>query len=299
MREYTITENDGGQRLDKYLSKLMPKLPKSMLYKGLRKNCVRVNGKHQKDGAYFVKTGDLVTLYFVDEFFDKTRKFEYVKPKFRVVYEDENLVIADKPVGLLSHSDDEGGGVTLIDMIKSYLYDKGEYVPENENTFSPSLCNRLDRNTGGLVIAAKNAPALREVNASIRNRCIKKFYTAVISGELPDCGHLEDKLRRNGKVTAVSNEGKNASLDYRVISRKDGCALVSIELHTGRTHQIRTQFAAIGCPLCGDTKYGGNGKRFRQALYSTKLILDFGNDSILSYLNGKTICIKAPFENEF
>lgn len=299
MREFTVTENDGGQRLDKYLSKLMPKLPKSMMYKGLRKNCVRINGKHQKDGACFVKEGDLVTLYFADEFFGKKREFEYVKPKFKVVYEDENLIIADKPVGLLSHSDDKGVGVTLIDMIRSYLYDKGEYVPENENTFSPSLCNRLDRNTGGLMIAAKNALALREVNESIRNRRIKKFYTAAISGALPDSGHLEDKLQRSGKVTVVSNEGKNASLDYKVISRKDGCALVSIELHTGRTHQIRTQFASIGCPLCGDTKYGGRGKKFRQALYSTKLILNFGNDSILSYLNGKTIRIKAPFENEF
>lgn len=299
MREFTVAENDGGQRLDKFITKLMPKLPKSMLYKGLRKNCVRLNGKHQKDGAVYVSSGDTVTLYFADEFFVTDKSFKYVKPVFEVAYEDENILVVNKPVGILSHADENGAGDTLIDMIKSYLLDNGEYNPEKEQTFSPALCNRLDRNTGGLVIAAKNARALRDVNDSIKNRNIKKFYTAVIEGNLPDTGHLEGKLERQGKVTRVSDTGKTASLDYWVMARKEGYSLVKIELHTGRTHQIRTQFASIGCPLAGDTKYGGKGKHFRQALYSTRLILNFSDDSSLSYLNGKEIEIKAPFEDGF
>lgn len=299
MREFTVTENDGGQRLDKYLTKLMPKLPKSMMYKGLRKNCVRINGKHQKDGAVYVIAGDVITLYFPDEFFEEKRDFKYVKPNFSVVYEDDNLIIVDKPVGVLSHADDKGRGDTLIDMIKSYLYDKGEYLPQNENTFSPALCNRLDRNTGGLVIAAKNATSLRDVNESIRNRLIKKYYTAVVTGDVPDYGHLENKLVREGKITSVSKTGKSASLDYKVISRIKGYALVSINLHTGRTHQIRAQFSEIGCPLAGDTKYGGKGAMFRQSLYSTRLVLNFDKNSSLAYLNGRVIEIKAPFESEF
>ncbi|MBR0360071.1 MAG: RNA pseudouridine synthase, partial [Clostridia bacterium] len=173
------------------------------------------------------------------------------------------------------------------------------YSPENEQTFKPALCNRLDRNTGGLVIAAKNARALREVNESIKMRRMRKFYTAIVTGKLEASGHLENKLLREDKVTKVSDDGKVASLDYRVVSRKNGLNLVEIELHTGRTHQIRTQFAGIGCPLAGDTKYGGGGQKFRQALYSTKLILDFGDDSSLSYLNEKVIEIKSPLESEF
>lgn len=299
MREFTVAENDGGQRLDKFITKLMPKLPKSMLYKGLRKKCVRLNGKHEKDGAVFVSSGDVVTLYFADEFFETDKSFKYVKPAFKVAYEDENILVIDKPVGVLCHSDENGRGETLVDMVKSYLSDSGEYNPENEQTFSPALCNRLDRNTGGLVIAAKNAKTLREVNENIKNRNIKKFYVAVVDGDLPDTGHLENNLTRSGKITKISDAGKSASLDYRVLARKNGRSLVSIELHTGRTHQIRTQFADIGCPLLGDTKYGGNGGEFRQALYSTKLLLNFDDNSSLSYLKGKEIEITAPFAGEF
>lgn len=290
MREVTVGINDGGQRLDKFISKLMPSLPKSMLYKGLRKNCVRLNGKHTKDGASFVSAGDVFTLYFNDEFFVRDAHFKYVKPKFTVEYEDENILVINKPVGLLSHSDENGNGVSLVDMVKSYLYDKGEYSPDTEQTFSPALCNRLDRNTGGLVIAAKNAMALREVNASIKRRKIRKFYTATVVGTPPSSGHLESKLERTDKITRVSDTGKSASLDYRVMSHNDGVSVVEIELHTGRTHQIRAQFSEFGYPLVGDTKYGG-GNGFCQKLYSTKLIFGFDKSSPLSYLDGRSVTI--------
>ncbi len=296
MRQFTVGENDGGQRLDKFLTKLMPDLPQSMLYKGLRKKCVRINGRHIKDGACFVSTGDVLMLYFADEFFGKSTTFRYTKPRFEVVYEDENIIVMNKPVGLLCHSDEHGKGETLVDMLKSYLFDKGEYNPDTEQTFSPSLCNRLDRNTGGLVIGAKNAKALRTVNDAIKNRHIRKFYTALVSGRPPKSGHLSGYLARKDKLTAVSDTGKAASLDYTVVAYKDDTALVEIELHTGRTHQIRAQFSDYGYPLVGDTKYGGTGEKFRQALYSTRLILHFDAGSPLAYLDGEELCIKSPLE---
>ncbi len=291
MREFIIGENDGGQRLDKFIAKLMPDMPKSMLYKGLRKKCVKLNGKHIKDGACFVSAGDVLVLYYRDEFFSKDNGFKHVKPDFDVVYEDKNLLIVNKPVGVLCHSDENGKGETLVDMVKTYLCNSGEYNPETEQTFSPALCNRLDRNTGGLVIAAKNAYALRETNKSIKNRKIRKFYSALVCGRPPEEGHLECCLERDGKVTRVADTGKTASLDYRVLEYKDDCAIVEIELHTGRTHQIRAQFADFGYPLFGDTKYGGKGDMYRQALCCKRLILGFDKGSELAYLNGKEICI--------
>ena len=176
MKSFKINKNDANQRLDKYISKLMPNLPKSMLYKGLRKNNVRINGKHYHDGSVILKEGDDVALYFQDEFFEKPDRCLKSLPKPDIVYEDDNLIVTDKPHGVPSHPDDKGTTDTLIDRILFYLYEKGEYNPENENTFAPALCNRLDRNTSGLVIAAKNADTLRIINEKIKNREIEKHY---------------------------------------------------------------------------------------------------------------------------
>ena len=299
MREFLINANDGGQRLDKFIQKLMPGLPKSLMYKGFRKNCVRLNGKHIKDGSNFINEGDCVSLYFNDKFFKNETDFEYVKPSLDIVYEDKNILIIDKKVGVLSHTDEKGSRYTLINIVKSYLYDCGEYNPQEEQTFKPALCNRLDRNTGGLVIAAKNASALREMNEGIRNRYVRKFYTAIVEGYTPKKGHIEGKLSRVDKLTTVTDNGKTASLDYSVKEQKDGYSLLLIELHTGRTHQIRSQFAQLGFPLAGDTKYGGHGEKYRQALYSTKIIFEFPKESKLYYLNNKEISVVAPFEESF
>lgn len=305
MKELHINENDGGQRLDRFLSKLMPRMPKSMLYKGMRKNCVRLNGKHIKDGSVFISEGDVLTLYFKDEFFEKRDTgFKYVKPELDIAYEDENILVVNKAVGVLVHADDRGtAAATLIDMIKSYLAENGEYDPGDENSFTPALCNRLDRNTGGLLIAAKNAPALREMNEHIRSREVRKFYLAVVEGYPPEEGELRGYTERSGKVTTVSGKSSDKSreawLKYWVKAKKNGYSLVEIELHTGRTHQIRAQFSAAGYPLAGDTKYGARGGGFRQALWSVRLVFDIGVDGRLGYLDGRSIEVKAPFEKDF
>ncbi len=304
MRTVTINRNDAGQRLDKLLVKLMPSLPKGLLYKSIRKNCVRVNGKHVKDGAYMLNIGDTLELYFKEEFFES--KKTAVPSNFGeldIVYEDENIIVVNKPAGLVVHAD-EGSGDTLIDRIKGYLYKKGEYNPKAENSFAPALCSRLDRNTSGLITAAKNAPALRELNERIRNHEIRKFYRCIAEGEIPvKRGTLSGYLERGDKRVTVahgmSENAKRVRLSYKVIKIKDGLSFVEIELLTGRTHQIRAQMADFGYPLLGDVKYGGHrvpGQMY-QALACVRLTFDFKTDGgILEYLNGKTIEISDPEE---
>lgn len=304
MREFIINENDAGQRIDKFIAKLMPRLPKSMLYKGLRKNCVKLNGRHVKDGSVFISESDRLQLYFKDEFFEPEKEFKYTKPKLDIVYEDENILVINKAVGIVVHSDARNTGNTLIDMVQSYLFEKNEYDPAGEHTFKPALCNRLDRNTGGLVIAAKNARALREMNEKLQGREVRKFYMAVVEGYPEKEGHLEGYTSRKNNVTTVSKnslpDSKAVSLDYRVIAAKDGCSLVEIELHTGRTHQIRAQFSGAGYPLAGDTKYGGHGSMFRQSLWSVRIQFAFRDANCsIGYLNGKTIETEAPFKKAF
>lgn len=299
MKEFTVTENDSGQRLDKFITKLMPRLPQSMMYKGFRKNCVKLNGKHAKNGAVFVEKGDTVALYFKDEFFETNREFKYTPYKLDIVYEDDNILVINKAPGILSHSDEHGCGLTVIDMVQSYLYDNGEYNPQTSQTFKPALCNRLDRNTGGLIIAAKNSLALREINSNIKRRNIQKFYTAVVEGNPPDDGRLTGFLTRENKVTKVSDNGKSAELIFSVKKRKNRFSLVEIELLSGRTHQIRAQFADIGTPLAGDKKYGGKSADFKYSLYSTKLVFHFDSDGPLAYLDGMTLKVSVPFEKFF
>lgn len=300
MREFTVNENDADQRLDKFIIKLMPKLPKSMMYRGFRKKCVKLNGKHIKEGSVYVKKGDKLQLYFKDEFFERQTQFKYIKPNIDIVYEDDNILVINKAVGVVVHSDEKNSGNTLVDMVQSYLFKKGEYNPDEEQTFKPALCNRLDRNTGGLIIAAKNADALRAMNERIRNREVHKYYMAIVEGYPEKEGHLEGYTVRKDKVTDVSDipisGGVKVSLDYKVIKQNNGYSLTEIVLHTGRTHQIRSQFAHIGFPLAGDTKYGGHGAMYRQALWSVKIVFEFKDTNfVLGYLNGKEISIEAPF----
>lgn len=304
MREITVTENDAGQRLDKFLAKFMPALPKGMLYKGLRKNFVRINGKHAKDGSVFLKNGDVLTLYWSDEFFTKKSTFIPIKNALDTVYEDENILLINKKRGTVVHADDKGTENTLIDEIKSYLFEKGEYNPETEHSFSPSLCNRLDRNTSGIIIAAKNAESLRILNEKIRRREIRKLYECVVEGELHGTKTLNAYITRHEKRVSVSDtpsaDAKTASLTYTVLAADKKHSLCSVELHTGRTHQIRAMLAHIGHPLEGDVKYGGSKVCGYSGLISRRLVFDFRSDAgILNYLTGKEFSVSSDFTKMF
>jgi len=296
MKEIEINGNDSGQRLDKFLTKYMPNLPGSMLYKGLRKNCVRINGKHEKNPSTILKNGDVLSLYFKDEFFEKALDFSPVKYNFDIAYEDDNILVINKAPGISVHSEDKSNAVTLIDMVKSYLYEKKEYLPENEHSFSPAFCSRLDKNTGGLITCAKNSVSLRELNEQIRLHNVKKYYTCIAEGKFEKKHDiLKDFLTRGNKSVTVSATGdKEIITEYEVIKEFEQHSLVKITLHTGRTHQIRAHLAYYGHPLAGDKKYGSViPVKFRyQALYCTGLTFDFDkNVSTLKYLTGKSISI--------
>lgn len=304
MREITVNKNDADKRLDKVLAKLMPNLSKNLLYKSLRKNCVKVNGKHIKDGAFKLSEGDILTLYFEDSLFEKPSyytDFMTISPKLNIVYEDENLLLINKPQGVLVHEDDRQNPENLLSHIKSYLYKKGEYSPDNENTFAPSLANRIDRGTGGIVIAAKNAESLRILNEKIKNREVKKFYLCLAEGILDEKeGEINGYILRDekSKKTAFFNSpvplSKKTLTAYRVLEEYQGWSMLEIELKTGRTHQIRASLSHIGHPLLGDRKYASPDavRRFGYsypALFAYKLEFDFKEDAgILEYLNGKS-----------
>lgn len=308
MREITVGRNDANQRLDKFLTKLMPKLPKSMLYKSLRKNCVRLNGKHIKDGAFMLSQRDRLSLYFADEFFEKpsySTDFMRITPKLDIVYEDENILLVNKPQGILVHEDIRQNPENLLSHIKSYLYKKGEYAPDSENTFAPALANRIDRGTGGIVIAAKNADSLRILNEKLKNHEIRKKYLCLAFGHLEEKegeirgSLLRDELTRKSEFSEDADDGaKTALTKYRVLEELPEYSLLEITLETGRTHQIRASLAYIGHPILGDRKYAPKEliKRFKfssQALWAYKLSFEFAEDAgILEYLNGKIFEIK-------
>lgn len=301
--------NDAGQRLDKFLSKRYKSMPQSLLYKYIRTKRIKLNGKRAKENR-LLADGDEITLYIPDEFTGGSRRdeaFLRLSPRLRVAYEDENILIADKKAGMLVHSDDGSECDTLIDHIKAYLYRNGEYDPTAENSFAPALCNRIDRNTAGLVIAAKNAEALRDMNATIRDRGISKLYLAACHGFFEKkqgimTAYLEKNAAEN-KVFVRTKAGENtktAALRYRVIdeNRAEKLSLVEIELLTGRTHQIRVQMADSGHPLLGDGKYAVNKDDRRQgytyqALCSYMLAFEKPQGS-LSYLAGKTVRADKP-----
>ena len=301
MRTLTIEKNDAGQRLDKYLSKRFKTMPKSLMYKYLRTKYIKLNGK-KVSPEVFLAEGDVLTLYIKDEFFEEKKNYDFLKAgkELSVVYEDENLLLLDKKVGVICHQDSRYDADTLNLRVLRYLYEKGEYDPDRENSFTPALCNRIDRNTGGIVIAAKNAESLRVINQKIRDREIVKYYLCVIKGK-PAAKHATVKayLSKNEDTNTVKvydaprDGAKEIITEYTVLDTANGLSLCAVLLHTGRTHQIRAHMAHLGHPLLGDEKYGDRklNERYRmrrQALYSYKLRFCFTTPSgCLAYLNGK------------
>lgn len=315
MKTVAVNANDAGQRLDKFLQKTFASLPPALMYKGIRTKNIKRNGKrcHIDDR---LEKGDVITLYLRDDTLEEspgTYDFMAASSRLDIVYEDENLLLLNKKAGLLVHPDDKEFRDTLIGRVQRYLYEKGEYDPAAENSFTPALVNRIDRNTCGIVMAAKNAAALRILNDKLRAREIRKFYLCIVHGvparkEDTLEGLLEKDERKNrvfihaeGKAARPANNPLRAiRTRYRVLEEKNGFSLLEIELLTGRTHQIRAHLASVGHPLLGDGKYGTNalnrGTGFdKQALCSYKLIFDFSEpppgrppeEGLLDYLRGR------------
>ena len=315
MKEFTIGANDAGQRLDRFLAKAVPLLPASLAQKYIRIKRIKLNGaRAERDSR--LQAGDVLQLYINDEFFDKPREdnafLTVATPKLNIVYEDDHILLVDKRPGLAVHPHDGAEyGRTLIDHIQAYLYQKREWRPREENSFTPALCNRIDRNTGGIVIAAKTAEALRVMNQKIKDRELDKRYLAIVEGTpKPREGSLRGYLFKDEKknrvfVTDKPQPGaKTCQTNYKVLACANGLSLVECELITGRTHQIRAQFAHAGHPLLGDGKYGKLNKNFDrnyQALYSYKLTFTYTtNAGALEYLNGKSFRVdKVDFVEEY
>lgn len=316
MREFIINSNDAGQRLDKFVLKAVKGMPVSLMYKSIRLKKIKVNRKRAEQKQILQK-GDTVQMFLSEDLFaDKITDNELltIKTDLNIVYEDENILICDKAPGVLVHSGDGDGKIsgqgnaddrnTLVYHIQAYLAQKGEYDPGQESSFAPALCNRIDRNTGGMVIAAKNAQSLRDVNERIKNNKITKRYLCALHGALPRkadtlCDFLI-KDSKNNKVRVLKSSvpgAKEIITKYKALSfnSEKNITLAEIELVTGRTHQIRAHMASLGNPLLGDGKYGVNEVDRRigykhQALYSYKLTFEGAEDS-LAYLNGKTFSV--------
>ncbi len=316
MKELVIGKNDAGQRLDRFISKSLPLLPPGLLQKYIRIKRIKVNGgRAQRDQR--LQQGDVLQLYINDEFFEQPREenlfLTLFRPSLDIVYEDENLLLLNKRPGLVVHADETEKVNTLINHIQAYLYQKREWNPKWENAFTPALCNRIDRNTGGIVIAAKNAETLRIINEKIRDREIDKRYLCITLGApTPPAGKIECFLLKDEqkKQVAVYHRpipgGKTAVTRYQTLEKRGELALVEVELLTGRTHQIRASFADLGHPLLGDGKYGvgEKNKRYgetRQALYSYRLTFDFPTDAgILNYLKGRSFQVdEVPFREKY
>lgn len=304
MKEFVIKKNDAGQRLDKYITKSFPLIPQSLMYKYIRNKRIKVNGK-KSEISYKLCVDDVISMYVNDEFFEPVKsKYDFLGAgkALKIVYEDANIILIDKPAGILSHPDEGNYTDTAITRVKRYLYEKGEYNPDNEMSFAPALVNRIDRNTCGIIIGAKNAESLRILNEKLKNRELHKYYLCVAIGKLKNRegiikGYLEKNEKQNRVYISEKSNDKTKAIatKYNVLDYKGGLSLVEVELLTGRTHQIRASFSHLGNPLLGDGKYGTNAqnKQFggykKQFLYSYKLAFDFETDAgILNYLNGKS-----------
>lgn len=290
MKEFIINKNDAGQRLDKFVEKATVGMPRSLIYKSIRTKKIKVNRKRAEQNTVLCE-GDVVLMFIKDEFFalnDPDEAFLSLTPRIDIIHEDKNMLLINKRAGVSCIPDENEDRDTLINHVKAYLYQKGEYDPEAENSFAPSLCNRIDRNTCGIVIAAKNAESLRDINDKIKRRLITKKYLCIVHGKPnPETNLLEGYLVKDPKTNTVKvfdykpqrGNVKNIATRYRVLSSKNKLSLVEVDLLTGRTHQIRAHMAHIGHPLLGDGKYGINrddkklGYKY-QALCSYSVCID-------------------------
>ena len=307
MVKIIIEENQSGQRLDRFLKKYYSKAPLSMIYRMIRKD-VKLNGKRSSEDV-ILSTGDELTLYITEEESESLKGSVCrvrARKQFTIPYEDENILIADKPFGLLTHGDSHEKKNHLANQVMDYLISKGEYDPSRDRTFTPAPCNRIDRNTTGLVIFAKNPQALREINAVLRTKeGIEKYYLTILCGDLEKELFLSDfmvKDQRLNRAVISGSDAEGAKSMETVVTPLDHGAyrgkkytLAQVRILTGRTHQIRSQLAHTGYPLLGDSKYGGSKDlNPTQLLHSWKLCFREMPGGKLSYLSGRTVECTPP-----
>lgn len=300
-----IGPNEAGQRVDKFVRKWLKDVPLSAIFKAFRKGDIKVNGKKTKE-KYSLVEGDIVETYYISSEPEK-KKFVRIDNNFKVTYEDENMLLLEKWPGVLVHSNSESGEPTLTDYVLSYLYDKGDYEPEKEVTFTPAPCNRLDRNTSGIVVFGKNFEALKLLNEMIRERKIKKYYTALVKGKLKD-GIYEGYIYKNedANISKVFDSEmpntKKIAMEVKTIQTCGSFSLIEIDLITGRSHQLRAHLNHLNHPIVGDNKYGDkklnsffNNKYGLdyQFLYAYKLIFKNCPEK-LAYMENKTIAESLP-----
>ena len=310
MKEIKITEQQQNQRLDKFLLKYFNKAPKSFIYKMLRKKRIKYNGK-KGEGNEILQKGDCLQLYISHETmesFMEQKAIYKAERHFAIVYEDDNLLVVSKPAGLLVHSQKSGDKETLIDQVLYYMYQKGQYVPAKDSTFTPAVCNRLDRNTSGIMIIGKNLKAVQAVNKAIAERKVNKYYMALVKGTITKQGNITcylEKDSENNQVTLYDKpkQGtKKIITKYKPIANAKNMTLLEIDLVTGRSHQIRAQMQKMGHCVAGDRKYGDEQwnihftEKFaltNQFLHAYKVVWQ-QNEGDLAHLAGKEWIAPLP-----
>lgn len=311
MKKITISSKEANQRVDKYLKKYLNEAPLSFIYKLFRKKDVKINGHWVKEN-YILNEGEELTIFVTDsqlEEFNKPREIEKVTLNHQIVYEDENILIVNKPRGLLVHGDEGEKKLTLANQIINYLYYKGEYDPKVDHAFIPAPAHRLDRNTSGLVCFAKNLPCLQELEDLFKEKDeISKEYKALVVGKFEGTRHIDAPLLKDTKtgLVRVSKLGKSAETIAKSIGIYGNFSLLNVQILTGRTHQIRVHLASIGYPVVGDAKYGDFkvNKEVREKYkfenqFLTAYKLSFKNlKGRLSYLSGKSFEVKLPDDEE-
>ena len=303
-----IGTNEAGQRLDKFLRKYLKDVPLSAIFKALRKGDIRVNGVKKKEN-YTLEMGDAIEIRYIQSKREK-KENSFIKVNasgLRIAYEDANIVVVEKWPGVLVHPDQKGSVPSLTDYVLSYLNAKGDYIPEKEVTFTPASCNRLDRNTSGVVVFGKNFEALRGMNEMIREGQVKKYYNTLVKGKIRDgiyTGYISKDENEN--ISTVYREEmpntKKIAMEVKTIQTNGAYSFLEIDLITGRSHQIRAHLSHLGNPIIGDFKYGDKklnsffdnkfGLNY-QYLYAYKLIIK-GGEGKLEYLKNKVITEALP-----